>query len=127
MGKTASQSRGGRLARRGRRGSGVPQRYHFGEIRNGIERLPGSEKRHRLEQWLEEELPFRFENRLLPVDAEVADRWGRLTQRARVSGRPIGAMDAFIAACADRFGLTLVTRNISDFDHLGLQLINPWN
>ncbi len=35
-------------------------------------------------------------------------------------------MDAFIVATAERHGLTLVTRNVSDFEALGISLSNPW-
>ena len=39
----------------------------------------------------------------------------------------MGTMDAFIAATAERHDLTLVTHNVSDFDVLGIGLINPWS
>jgi predicted nucleic acid-binding protein len=47
--------------------------------------------------------------------------------RGRTAGRPVGTMDAFIAATAERHHLTLVTRNVSDFDVLGIRVINPWS
>lgn len=46
--------------------------------------------------------------------------------RGQTSGRTIGVMDAFFAATALRYALTLVTRNVADFDHLGVELLNPW-
>jgi toxin FitB len=46
--------------------------------------------------------------------------------RGQVAGRPVGTMDAFIAATARHHGLTLVTRNVTDFEVLGLPLVNPW-
>jgi len=54
-------------------------------------------------------------------------RLGRVMARGRTGGRPVGTMDAFIAATAERHHLTLVTRNVSDFDVLGIRLINPWS
>lgn len=57
----------------------------------------------------------------------TADCWGRIMARAQAAGRPMGTMDAFIAATAEQHDLTLVTRNVSDFDVLGIGLINPWS
>jgi predicted nucleic acid-binding protein len=96
------------------------------ELRYGIERMPSGARRNRLDAWVTEELPARFEARVVPVDAEIADIWGRVMTRGKNGGRPVGAMDAFIAATAERHHLTLVTRNVSDFDSLGIPLINPW-
>jgi toxin FitB len=47
--------------------------------------------------------------------------------RGEAGGRPVGTMHAFIAATAERHNLTLVTRNVSDFDVLGIRLFNPWS
>jgi predicted nucleic acid-binding protein len=96
------------------------------ELRRGIERLPICARRTRLEAWLSHELPLRFEKRVLPIDPPVADAWGRIVSRSQAQGRTIHARDAFLAASADVHGLTLVTRNISDFDALGQTLLNPW-
>jgi len=68
------------------------------EIRFGIERLAPGRRRTRLDQWLLEELPERFEGRIVLVDEQVADACGRLLARARQAGRGLGAMDALIAA-----------------------------
>jgi toxin FitB len=46
--------------------------------------------------------------------------------RGQAAGRTVGTMDAFIAATAERHDMVLVTRNISDFEALGLRLIDPW-
>lgn len=97
------------------------------ELRHGIERLPTGARRDRLDAWLTEQVPARFEARMLPVDAETANSWGRVMARGQAGGRPVGSMDAFIAATAERHDLTLVTRNVSDFNALGIRLINPWS
>lgn len=97
------------------------------ELRHGIQRLPIGARRHRFDEWLTKQLPLRFEARILAVDIETADAWGRIMARGQASGRPVGPMDAFIAATAERHDLTLATRNISDFDALGIRLINPWD
>lgn len=97
------------------------------ELRHGIERLPAGARRDRLDAWLTEQVPARFEARMLPIDAETANAWGRVMARGQAGGRPVGSMDAFIAATAERHDLTLVTRNVSDFDAIGIRLINPWS
>jgi toxin FitB len=70
-------------------------------------------------------LPLRFEGRILPVDNDVAEAWGRMVARSKTMGRPMGAMDAFLAATAEVHRLTLVTRNVADFPVLK-GVLNPW-
>jgi toxin FitB len=95
------------------------------ELHYGVERLAVGKRRTRLEQWLQHELRLRFEDRILPVDAGVAEAWGRVVSRSDAVGRPIGAMDAFLAATAETHHLTLVTRNVLDFPLLR-NILNPW-
>ena len=95
------------------------------ELSYGVERLPARKRRRRLEEWLRHELPLRFEGRILPIDNEVAEAWGKTVSRSEAAGRPIGAMDAFLAATAEVHRLTLVTRNVSDFPLLKT-VLNPW-
>jgi predicted nucleic acid-binding protein len=95
----------------------------LGEIRKGVEGLPDGRRRTRVAAWLEAELPEWFEDRVLPVDAGVADEWGRLLARAR---RTVSAIDSLIAATALRHRLTIVTRNVSDFAFDGIDNVNPW-
>jgi hypothetical protein len=97
----------------------------FAELRYGVERLAAGGRRRRLEEWLGHELPLRFEGRILAVDGEVADAWGKTVSRSEAAGRPIGSMDAFLAATAEIHRLTLVTRNVSDFPLLKA-VLNPW-
>jgi predicted nucleic acid-binding protein len=96
------------------------------EIRYGVDRLPEGRRRQRLDVWLTEELPRRFEGRILPIDAAVADAWGRIVARREALGRPIEPMDAFIAATTLAHDLTLVTRNPSDFEASVDSVFNPW-
>jgi toxin FitB len=96
------------------------------ELRYGVERMAVGKRRSLLEQWLQDELPLRFEGRILPVDDAVADVWGRTVSRNEAAGRPISTMDAFLAATAETHQLTLVTRNVSDFSLLKA-VLNPWS
>jgi|SRR5579859_2531770 len=97
------------------------------ELRYGIERMPAGRRRKQLDEWLAEELPVRFEGRVLTIDSAVADACGRVVARGEDIGRRMEAMDGFIAATAEVHRLTLVTRNTSDFDSLVKNILNPWN
>ena len=95
------------------------------ELSYGVERLAAGKRRNRLEEWLRHELPLRFEGRILAIDADVAEAWGKTVSRSEAAGRPMSAMDAFLAATAEVHRLTLVTRNVSDFPLLKA-VVNPW-
>lgn len=95
----------------------------LGELRKGIESLPEGQRKRRLLDWLEVELPAYFAGRILPVDATVAEHWGRLLAQ---SDRPLPAIDSLLAATALSHGLTLVTRNLRDFRHPHLPVLDPW-
>lgn len=95
----------------------------MGELRKGIELMPESERKRSYLDWLEVELPRFFSGRVLAIDEPVADCWGRLVAQA---GRALPAIDSLLAATALAHGLTLVTRNERDFQHPGLDVINPW-
>jgi len=96
------------------------------ELRYGVERLAPGRRRNQLDRWLEQELPKRFDGRILPVDASIADACGRLIARTESLGRPIEARDAFIAATAQFHRLTLVTRNASHFETTLKSILTPW-
>ena len=93
----------------------------LGEIRRVIESI-----RHRdvpsalaLEQWLQR-LANDFADRVLPVDARVADRWGNLNVPD-----PIPTVDGLLAATALVHDLILVTRNVRDVERTGVRLWDP--
>jgi predicted nucleic acid-binding protein len=96
------------------------------ELRYGVERMAAGSRRKRLEDWLQSELPLRFDGRILPVDETIADASGRIVARSEAAGRPIEAIDAFLAATAEVHRLTLVTRNQSDFQAVLKTTLNPW-
>jgi toxin FitB len=98
----------------------------FGEIRLGIELLPPSKRRTRLEQWLERDLHDWFEGRILPVSEPIANRWGLLCAQAQLKGRRLSVIDALLLATALQHDLTVVSRNVSDFSVVGLAVVNPW-
>jgi predicted nucleic acid-binding protein len=75
-----------------------------------------------LRLWLETLVLTAFDNRILPVDVAV----GKVAAKWHVPD-PYPINDAFIAATAVVHGLTVVTRNISDFAGTGVPLLNPWD
>jgi hypothetical protein len=95
----------------------------LGEIRKGIEAITDKKRREKLRLWLEHELPVWFEGRVLPVDLAVADRWGRILAEV---GHPVPTIDSLLAATALHHELRLVTRNATDFEYPGLEVINPF-
>ena len=95
----------------------------LGEIRKGVEKISDQRRKQKIVLWLENELLETFHNRVLPITREISDRWGRLRYLAK---RPLPAIDSLLAATALHHDMTLVTRNLKDFQGLGLEIINPW-
>jgi len=93
-----------------------------GEIRQGIEQLRARDARQSgsLDRWLKGLVEF-YEDRVLYVDGDVAEEWGRLRARR---GAPV--IDTLLAATARVHELTLVTRNTRDFRSLDVSVLNPW-
>ena len=94
----------------------------LGEIRKGVElaRQRDPQKARALETWLND-LVSDFGDRIIPVDAAVAEEWGRMA-----AVRPVPAIDALLAATARTNGLTLVTRDAADVAGLGVEVLNPF-
>lgn len=98
----------------------------LGEIRKGAAGLPQSKRRTYLEIWLELELQARFSGRILPIDEDVADRWGFLGAEAKRKGKALSAIDGLLAATALHHNLTIVSRNVTDFADTQVPILNPW-
>jgi len=97
------------------------------ELRRGVSLMHDGRRRDALADWLANDLPTRFAERILPIDHTIAERWGDLMAESRRSGVAMSVMDGLFAATALAKELTLVTRNIKDFASFGVQLINPWD
>ena len=95
----------------------------LGEIERGIEkrRKGDPEFADALAAWLES-LTRLYADRILPVTPGVARRWGRLSAQLGHE-----SADLVIAATALAYGLTVVTRNASDFEPTGVKVINPFS
>jgi toxin FitB len=97
------------------------------EICKGITLLPAGKRQRECQGWLDETLRPWFADRVLSIDSTVAERTGIMVAVAQLKGRTMSLADALIAATALVHGLTVVTRNVKDFDHLtGFPLFNPW-
>jgi predicted nucleic acid-binding protein len=95
----------------------------LGEIEQGIAKIRGRGDQHQaaaLEGWLRD-VQAGFENRVLPVTLPVATAWGR-----QQNAQPLPVIDALLAATAQVHGLTVVTRNVKDFELAGVQVLDPF-
>jgi predicted nucleic acid-binding protein len=95
------------------------------ELLNGAERLPSGGRRRRLEEWIRKLEAEGFAGRILPFDQNAAHEFARLFQTRKILGRPIGLMDALIAAIARSNDAALATRDVADFADLGIDIVNP--
>ncbi len=94
----------------------------LGELRKGVAAKYRTDPRaaDQLGAWVDG-IETIFADRVLPIDAAIARRWGELS-----ANRSLPVVDTLIAATAISHGLTLVTRNIRDVESTGVPLVNPW-
>lgn len=95
----------------------------IGEIRQGIEGLRRRDpvQAGHLEIWLSG-LRRRYADRILPIDLEIAEEWGRMN-----APNPISSRDGLMAATAKVRNMTFVTRNTSDVERTGVRLLDPFD
>ena len=95
----------------------------LGEMRRGIERIRRRDPQQTvaLERWLEE-TALKFAGRILSVDDVIAEAWGRTYYV-----RNVPVVDGLLAATAMAHDMTLVTRNASDVEGLGVRVLDPFS
>ena len=98
-----------------------------GELSLGAEVLPAGRRRAEMQAWLQALTGKRFANRILPYDAEAAMLYGELAARGRVRGRMPSISHVQIAAVAKLHDMAVATRNVADFELLGVPVVNPWD
>jgi predicted nucleic acid-binding protein len=96
------------------------------EILYGIELMPTGKRRTSLAASVQRIFADEFADRILPFDEAAAQVFARVAAARRAAGRPISQPDAQIAAIARSRNASLATRDISDFELCGIELVNPW-
>jgi toxin FitB len=97
------------------------------ELRYGAAILPPGRRRENLIAMIEAILTEDFSDRILPFDSVAAVAYAAIGAERRRMGRPISQLDAQIAAVARSRGAVLATRNGTDFENCGIDIINPWS
>jgi predicted nucleic acid-binding protein len=98
----------------------------FAEIRFGIELVNEVTRRMELNEWLEHKLRPMFEDRVLEVSEDILLRWRLLVEEGRKSGHTFAEPDLIIAATAQHHGLTVVSRDTSEYQMANVPVLNPW-
>ena len=96
------------------------------ELRFGVAILPTGRRRDALNLRIEAMLADAFGDRVLPFDRDAARAYGNIAAMRRSAGRPVAPMDCQMAAVAASRGLAVATRNVRDFEHMGIEIVNPW-
>ena len=97
------------------------------EIRFGIELVDEPNRRAELSDWLTHKVRPMFDHRVLQVTEDIMLKWRLLVEEGRKTGHTFSQPDLIIAATAIHHGLTVVTRDRSDYDKAHVPVVNPWN
>ena len=97
------------------------------EIRFGIELVGEPNRRADLNDWLANKVRPMFGERVLQITEDIMLKWRLLVEEGRKAGHTFSQPDLIIAATAIHHGLTLVTRDRSDYDMAQVPVINPWD
>jgi len=98
----------------------------FGEIEKGITKALSSTRKKTLQLWIEDDLKKRFKGRIIPIDLDVAVKWGSIQGASELQGKPMPAIDGLIAVSGLVHNCIVVTRNTSDMEQSSAELLNPW-
>lgn len=98
----------------------------FAEIRFGIELAADAGHRAELNDWLAHKVRPMFEQRVLQISEDVMFKWRLLVEDGRKAGHTFSQPDLMIAATALQHGLTVVSRDVSDFQKARAPVLNPW-
>ena len=97
------------------------------ELLAGVRRLPDGRRRDELTGRIDIALaPYRGSRAVLPFDDAAADSYAGVLAARGAAGAPISTADAQIAAICLAHGAACATRNLKDFAHTGVELVNPW-
>ncbi len=96
------------------------------ELLNGISTVADDARRQELTEWITTEVLSSTRRRRLPVTTEILMAWLQLSRKLRVRGETKDPPDLLLAATAQTYGLTVVTRNTRHFANTGITVYNPW-
>lgn len=96
------------------------------ELRRGAAMLPPGKRRDLLTAQIDAMINEDFAGRIVPFDSRAAVAFAAIDADRRDAGLPISFADCQIAATARAHGASLATRNVADFQHCGIEVINPW-
>lgn len=98
------------------------------ELLAGVRKLPEGRRKDELARGIEEAVaPYRESRSLLAFDADAAEQYAEVLASREAAGAPISTADAQIAAICLAHGAACATRNVKDFQHTGVKLVDPWN
>lgn len=97
------------------------------EILHGVLLLPSGKRREALQVAADAMFREDFGDRVLAFGADAALHYAQIAVDRRGAGAPISQFDAQIAAIARLFRATLATRNVTDFEGCGIDVVNPWS
>jgi toxin FitB len=98
----------------------------FAEIRFGIELLNDMTRRMELNDWLVHKLRPMFDERVLEITEDIMLKWRLLVEDGRKSGHTFSQPDLIIAATALHHGLTIVSRDTTEYEMANVPVFNPW-
>jgi predicted nucleic acid-binding protein len=98
------------------------------EIRKGIIRIKDSQpsRYNKLSTWLEK-LQTRFIDRIIPLNEKTLNSWAVICGQSEAKGIKLPIIDSLIAATAYEYQLTIVTRNVADFNFSTVKVFSPWD
>jgi len=97
------------------------------ELRYGVELVTDAPRRVDLNDWLTNVIRPMFDDRVIPITEDIMVKWRLLVEEGRRTGHTFSQPDLIIAASAAHHGMTVVTRDRSQFDNkAGVSVINPW-
>ncbi len=96
------------------------------ELLYGVARLPEGSRRSRLAAGIQAMIDGPFRDRVLAFDRAAASHYAEIVAGREASGRPIAVADAQIAAICRSRNATLATRNVRDFEAVGITVVDPW-
>ena len=112
--------------------NGIPKEEQFttsvclAEVKKGLARMTDGRRRRHREEAAYHLFHLGFADRILPFDVQAAELFGEVFETRRRSGGSYNVEDCMIAAIAKAHGMAVATRNVRDFEGIGVEVIDPW-